>query len=126
MTTPLYYERARFFREHAGTSWNPTKETPAQGTWRGALALASAEMRAERIGLSFRWEVDQSTDSSDFIGESPTWNLWVCDCIDTDGESLAGSLGSVDFGRDGWPDGDNYARVVAAELALQYFAERAR
>lgn len=121
-----YYDRARFFRDNAGASWNPTKETQAQGTWRGALRLASAELHAERAGLSFSWEVDPGIDSSEFSDEKPAWDLWLCDCFMPDGESLACSLGAIDFGRDGSPHGENYARVVEAELALQYFAERAR
>lgn len=121
-----YYGRARFFRDNAGRSWNPQKETELQGAWRGALAFASAELRGERVGLSFHWENDQDSDSSEFSDEKPAWQLWVCDLIDTDGESLAGSLSAIDFGRDGSPDGQPYARVVQAELALQYFAERAR
>jgi hypothetical protein len=126
VTTSDYYSRARFFRDHAGSSYTPGKETPEQGKWRGALALASAELRGERAGLSFSWEVDPDSDSSDWSDERPAWEQWVCDCIDTGGESLAGSLSGVDFGRDGSPHGDSYARVVQAELALQYFSERAR
>ena len=123
---PTFWQRARFFRDYAGRSWNPTKETESQGAWRGALALASAELRGERIGLSFNWEVDQYSTSADWSDERPAWELWVCDLIDTDGESLAGSLGGIDFGRDGSPHGESYARVVQAELALQYFSERGR
>lgn len=120
-----YYARARFFHEHAGKCKRPN-ESWAQGSWRGALALASAELRGERAGLSFHWEEDRDTDSSDFSDESPAWTLWVCDLIDSDGESLAGSLSAIDFGRNGSPHGESYARVVQAELALQYFSERAR
>lgn len=118
-----YYSRARFFRDHAGSSYAPDRETLAQGTWRGALNLASAELRGERIGLSFNWEIDPDIDSDSFSDEKPAWSLWVCDCIGPDGQC---SLGGIDFGRDGSPHGESYARVVQAELACEYFSERAR
>lgn len=106
-----------FFHEHAGWSYDPAKETSAQGRRRGAQRLAKAERIASDRGYSFEWQVDH-IDSSEFSDEQPPWQLWCCVMRSVDGTVLQ-SLGGVDFGRDGDPWGDPYRRVVEAELALE-------
>jgi hypothetical protein len=106
-----------FFREHAGYSHGPN-ESAAQGRARCAAQLAAAESRAEKLGYAFEWEPDSDIDSSDFSDERPAWGLWVCDCRD-ENRNLVSSLCGIDFGRDGEPWGDTYARVVQAELAME-------
>ena len=121
-----------FFLKHAGYSYHPARETKAQGRVRCAQELAAAERRARAEGLECLWEVDPEITSADWIerGEDggpdrDPWQTW-CACLV--GQNAAGhdtvleSLGGVDFGRDGDPHGDPYARVVAAELASNYFA----
>lgn len=113
-------ETFNFFRERAGTSCRPGRETEAQGKARGAQALAYAEARARALGAVFAWQHCPDADSSDFTDAEPSWSLWDCVCYGSSGRVLA-SLSAVDFGRDGSPHSDPYARVVAAEQALEAF-----
>jgi hypothetical protein len=111
-------EREQFFYEHAGWSYHPLTETPERGRMRGARSLAWAEFIAEESGVTFEWGVDADIDSSDFSDETPAWLLWECVAYDADNEVIA-SLHGIDFGRDGEPDGEPYAKVVEAELASE-------
>jgi hypothetical protein len=103
-----------FFYDHAGFSYAPD-EPPENGKRRCAIALARAEARAHKRQYVVRWSIDPGIDSSDFSDELPVWSLWQAACYDANGEIQA-SLHGIDFGRDGHPDSDAYARVVAAEL----------
>lgn len=110
-----------FFYQHAGWSYAPDKETPSQGRRRCARALATAERKGSRDGLSFEWRHDPHTTSADFdegSDERDHWLLWECWCRNIDGEIVA-TLGAIDFGADGEPWSDPYRRVVEAELALE-------
>lgn len=112
-----YNKAVAFFKEWAGCSYTPGKETLAQGALRGARALASAELWADRHGYVFDWQVD-NVDSSEWSEERPAWPQWVC-CMKLDGRCVQ-SLHCIDFGRDGYPGWDGpYTRVVEAELALE-------
>lgn len=108
-----------FFREHAGSSYRPGRETEAQGRARGAQALAYAEARARALGAVFAWQ-HSDLDSSFFTDEDPPWQLWDCLCYGSSGRILT-TLSGIDFGRDGSPYSDAYARVVEAQLALEAF-----
>jgi len=112
-----------FFLSHAGYSYDPKTETKLQGRIRCAQALAAAEKQAKAADCTFEWQVDADCDSSDFSDEVPPWSLWGCIARDADGQIFA-SLWGIDFGRDGMPVGDPYSRVVEAELATEYKAER--
>jgi hypothetical protein len=114
---------AQFFHAHAGYSWQPEKETQAQGRRRCARALAAAELAGREAGLSFMWSIDPHTDSSDWSDERPAWRVWQCVCIDQ-ANRVRASLHGIDFGRDGEPHGDPYARVVEAELAHEALPSR--
>lgn len=107
-----------FFHEHAGYGYTPGKETPEQGRQRGAERLAQAEADARDAGFSFQWFVDPEITSADFDDSPDPWALWCCTIRNADGK-VVGSLGGIDFGRDGEPWGDPYRRVVEAELALE-------
>lgn len=109
--------RAAFFFAHAGYSWNPKTQTEEQGKRECAERLARAEEWASANGYSFDWRPDHVT-SKKFSNEQPPWMLWQAAIFDPDG-TIVGGLGGVDFGRDGQPWGDNYRRVVEAELALE-------
>ena len=109
---------AEFFYENAGVSYDPRKETEEQGRRRGAKSLAKAEKLAHERGYSFHWEQDDIT-SAEFSDDPNPWAIWRCLVRDESGE-VVGSLGGVDFGRDGEPWGDNYRRVVEAELAYEH------
>lgn len=110
-------ESIGFFKANAGFSYNPKTETKAQGMDRCARRLAAAEQWAREAGYSFSWEVD-CIDSSEWSGETPPWPQYLC--VIRNGEGvIVGSLGGVDFGRDGTPWNNPYRRVVEAELALE-------
>lgn len=108
----------QFFYEHAGYSRDPKTETKEEARERCARELAAAEKIGENRGYEFHWEIDPDTDSSDFDDSSEPWHLWQVVAEDRHGEPF-GSLGGVDFGRDGDPHGEHYARVIQAELALE-------
>lgn len=109
----------QFFLKHAGSSYYPGKETPAKGNRRNAKALAAAELSASRAGVMFEWEIDP--DGSDSAGEfSSEGPFWGCTIYDPKRDAI-GSLWGVDFGAGKAPWGDSYARVVQAELSLEYF-----
>lgn len=107
----------QFFKANAGYSYDPQLETPEQGKIKNARSLSKAERIARDKGYSFQWEIDQCCDSSEFSEELPSWELWSCLMIDSDGECV-NSLHGIDFGRDGQPWGNSYKRVVEAELAI--------
>lgn len=114
-------EAFTFFREHAGSSHRPGRETEAQGRARGAQALAYAEARARVLGAVFVWQHDDIGSSSFLTHEDGgPWALWQCLCYGSSGRVLA-SLSGIDFGCDGSPYSDPYSRVVEAELALETF-----
>lgn len=115
--TAYVRQHAPFFYEWAGCGHHPDKETPEQGRQRGADALAAAEYQAIRKGVEYRWSVDPDIDSSDFSDEKPAWKQWQCAALHN-GTCIA-SLHGIDFGRDGGPQSDPYARVVQAELAQE-------
>jgi hypothetical protein len=108
----------RFFFRYAGWSYDPAKETKQAGRWRCARALADAEAYAKDHGFSFQWEIDETCDSSEWEHEGEPYAVWSCLARDAEG-NVIGSLGGIDFGRDGEPWGDTYRRVVEAELASE-------
>jgi hypothetical protein len=116
---------ADFFYEHAGYSYDPANETPEQGRRRGAEELARASLEGFARHWSAVWEIDPDITSRDWDTDSPEHETWVCYVYDEHGEPI-GSLGGVDFGPDGDPTGDPYARVVEAELAAEHLQELAR
>jgi hypothetical protein len=111
----------RFFYDHAGWSFDPSRETPRQGRVRCAKALAAAEQEALRQGWQF--ELERSGEQYDWDGS--TFDVvagGACDgydasLYDESGDLLA-SLGGVTFA-DNNPRKDPYRRVVAAELARE-------
>lgn len=114
-----------FFYEYAGCGWDEKKETPAAARNRNAHALAKAERDARDHGLSFSWRIDPEITSADWSDEIPAHETWLCclhteDAGDDQPSHIAGSLGGIDFGAGGEPYGAAYARVVEAELALEY------
>jgi hypothetical protein len=107
-----------FFIKHAGYTYDPQTQTRMQGRIQTAQRLARAERLAHDSDCTFTWDIDQDMDSSDWTDELPSWSTWNCIARDADGNVFA-SLCGVDFGRDGSPDCDAYARVVEAELACE-------
>lgn len=107
-----------FFFEHAGYSYKVETESGFAGRTRCANDLVLAEARADDAGFSFEWDQDDIT-SEEFSDERPFYHLWRCAMKDEDGETLA-SLGGIDFGRDVEPWGQDYTRVVEAELACEH------
>jgi hypothetical protein len=116
-----------FFLVHAGYSYQPGKETKEQGAMRCARELARAERHANRKGWTVEWSIDPDSrsvvdtlaDDDDFSDERPTRALWQCVVYGRTGNRVPASLGGVDFGRNGGPHGDPYARVVAAECFME-------
>lgn len=131
-------EATQFFFDNSGSSYRPDRESEFVGRVLGANEMARAEAWARNAGALFQWCVDQ-LDSSEWSDERPAWDQYAClmymrcsDCTkDLDTEHaikdcsrklhyhIQQSLGGVDFGHDGSPRDDNYARVVEAQLALE-------
>jgi hypothetical protein len=106
-----------FFYQHAPWS-HGIDESPEVGRRRCAQELAAAEAAATDAGYEFRWEIDPDYTSAEWSDDPDPWQTWICHMINPDGNH-AGSIGGVDFGRDGDPWHDPYARVVEAELAAE-------
>jgi hypothetical protein len=113
----------RFFYLNAGYSYG-AGETPEQGRKRCARTLARAERAAANKGFSYRWSIDPHGSSADWIEpnedggrDNNPWQVWQCAMYNRDGR-IVDSLHGIDFGRGGEPWGDNYKRVVEAELAI--------
>jgi hypothetical protein len=118
----------RFFFDRAGASYVPGHETLESGTARGAILLAGAVRTGIERGWRVTWEIDPDADikpaKNYFVSGAPHWQALL---TDGSGDVLA-ALGSIDLGFD-IPDDpgsgprrpldDDYARVVAAELALE-------
>lgn len=100
----------KFFYDHAGYSYDPLTETPDEGRIRCAKNLSAAESLAREAGVSFEWVLDADADDP---------NKWGCMLHDAVG-NVQCSLWDIDFGPDGSPWGDDYRRVVEAELADEY------
>jgi hypothetical protein len=124
-TQPLNDDQ-RFFFDHAGYGYNPATETPEQGRTRCAIALEVAERSVRNLRhaepIAFVWEVDPDIDSSEYDDSEKPYALWQC-CLMVN-DTPANSLHGIDFGRDGSPIGAAYARVVEAELAAEWLADR--
>ena len=114
MRTPYH-----FFYSHAGYSYDLKTETPAQGKARCAKSLARAAAMARDTGLRCVWSIDPDSNASDFCDKY--YPLYRCFLVRGESEILA-SLHGIDFGETGQPWGDDYARVVEAELAAEHFA----
>lgn len=112
-----------FFLKYAGYSYDPATQTPMQDRIQCAQKLARAQTIAHARGMRWRWEYSD-IDSSDHRDDCEPYRLW--DCIMYDPLTLGqdapavGSLCAIDLGPDGTPWGDPYARVMEAELALEY------
>lgn len=109
----------QFFMAHAGHSYDPQRETLAQGRYCGARRLAAAERKASAEGVAFEWSIDPDCDSSDWQDGEP-YAVWQCLARDASG-AVVGSLGGVDFGAGGEPWGDPYRRVIEAEIVLDTY-----
>jgi hypothetical protein len=110
-------ERVAFFYKHAGWSYDPAKETPHDGRLRGAVALASAESWASRVGLSISWEDDWSVGNhQQEYGEAyDDGEPDTCEAALARNErgDVVASLSCID-GADA-----AYRRVIEADLALE-------
>lgn len=110
-------EAEQFFYDHAGYS-HRVDEPATSGRARCAISLAEAEAIAESRGWEVGWEEDPEPFDCD-CGSSECGNYqpYCASLRDSDGNVLA-SLCGVTFATD-TPNGDPYARVVAAELASE-------
>ncbi len=108
----------QFYYDNAGYSYNPKTETKEQGRIRCAKTLADAAVWATDEGIEFLWDMDIDMDSSEWTDEQPPWATYNCTALNWKGEAVAHICG-CDFGRDGNPHTDSYARVIQAELAAE-------
>jgi hypothetical protein len=128
------FEGYRHMRDHAGFSYDPTRETPDHGQVRCAVALARAEMALKRSPARVEWEVDHDADTSwldqtdDEMGEGfeafaterkrehERGDVVMMGAIlyAADGNVLT-SLWGIELSGD-W-ERDPYRRVIEAELA---------
>jgi hypothetical protein len=104
---------------HSGYSYDPTTETLDHGQSTTARELAAAEAEGIARGWEIRWEIDPDPEWGD--GPPADRDQWVATLVDSEGEYLE-SLGGIDFGPEGHPATDPYARVVRAQLTLDALA----
>lgn len=109
----------QFFYDHAGCSFDPSRETASSGLTRNAILLASAEEHAKREGWDVEWDIDPEADiiptANYFVSGAEQWTATL---RNLDGEPLANLCG-IDLGHNAVPETDPYARVIAAELATE-------
>lgn len=123
-TTVRLTDSEQFFYDHAGWSYDPATETKHHGRATGAIALADAERMARARGWTVRWEIDPDADTTPtedyFVSGNPQWIAILANSDSDDAEVLS-ALGGIDFAEayEVTPERDPYARVVAAELALE-------
>lgn len=115
-----------FFYRNAGYSCKTgaTVGEQLEARLSNAEDLATMEAMAKDRGFRAVWDIDRDMDSSEWSDEVPPWHTWNCTLWDYDenGQSaLCATLCGIDFGRDGEPWGSDYARVIEAELAAEYF-----
>jgi len=122
---PEEWERVLWFCTHAGTRYDPEYETQEEGTLRTGLLLAMAELwyagnkadqwELEPGELELEWQQDY-----DPRPDQPAFG-WACVLRRWDGREweVVGSLGGIHFAGGAEPWGQDYARVVEAELALE-------
>lgn len=119
----------KFFAQHAGFSYDPKTETPAQGKARGARRLAAAEAWAKAEGLEVVWEPEQA-NPVDVFGEPDPVNgpfydpdaeffcAVLCRPCSDHGTSCRHAEVLASLGMIADPSLE-YRRVVEAELALE-------
>ncbi len=105
-----------FYLKDAGWVYNPTMTRKDKLQY--ARTLARAEREAFEGGFFYHWSVDPEINSSYFSDDTDPWKLWQCSMYNKDGK-IVNSLHGIDFGRGGQPWGNNYRRVVEAELAIE-------
>lgn len=115
-------EAEKFHHQHGGFSYDPKKETKAQGKRRSAQQAAKAEKIAEELGWRFEWENDpEPYEMGDAETEAPD-EVLTCVLYDENGDVLA-SLGGI--GMSGTQrERKNYGRVIEAELAMEGASNR--
>jgi hypothetical protein len=116
-TTKATKQAIKFFVEHAGFSYDPKTQTPAQGKALRARALARAERQAANLGFTFEWSEDSCIGcdcSSDTCacGHGDPHECLCCIVRNAEGKVI-GSLGSI------CEPSREYRRVIEAELAQE-------
>ncbi len=120
----------QFFKAQAGYSYTPGKETPEQGRRRCARSLAQAEQWAQKNGVEFHIDYDQSPDvswmDSQELADYESGELLMldaiaytrCECCNS--RKVSASLGSISVRS----FDDPYLRVIKAELASEIKHEK--
>jgi hypothetical protein len=113
----------QFFYDHAGYSHDPATETSEHGHARCAMDLAAAEQRIARGGYRIEWDQDYEFDPycacEDDDCPAKTGPAYCAALFSADGIRVLASLCGITFERGHDYSDDPYARVVAAELALE-------
>lgn len=110
-----------WFKLHAGFGHDPATETREEAAHRCAVELAAAEEWARDNCVLPQWVRDETYSPDDYDLEDMPEIGWGCILTGPDGERA--SLWSITFDGNGEPWGKAYARVVAAELALELMPE---
>lgn len=112
----------KFHYEHGGYSYDPKKETKAQGRRRSAERAAKAEEIAEELGWEFKWEEDpEPYEMGDAETEHPD-EVLMLSLIDENGR-ICQSLGGIGFAGS-QSERKKQGRMFEAELALEEAANR--
>lgn len=107
-----------FFIREGGFGYDPATETADEAKLRGATQLAAAERWARDNCVFPQWVKDNNYSPDDYDMDGMPDTGWGCILTGPDGE--VASLWAITFdSEDSAPWGQPYARVVAAELALE-------
>jgi hypothetical protein len=107
----------KFFYERGGYSYDPKKETKAQGRRRVAEDAARAMQIAEEQGWQFAWEDDPEEYQMGDAEEERPRDVMQLILRDADGKVLQ-SLGGIGFNGTVREDRDQ-GRVFESELAME-------
>ena len=115
--------RYQWFREHSGYGAEACLALARAEQW--FLDNEADDYYPEVGSLRFVWEQDTDYDPTDY--DVPMSDIaWggILSALRADGRwRPLESLWGVAFGGDGHPDGDDYARIVRAELCLEAMPE---
>lgn len=113
-------DAVKFFYDNAGWSYDSARETSDRGRIRCAEDLARAEQRRKSEGAWVAWERDDIPFEDDVHGPDEygyVATLWQYDA-ESDAPACLASVGAVDA-----EAGDDYRRVIEAELASEAWPE---
>jgi hypothetical protein len=109
---PRRHAAFEFFMGNGAWSYDPETETSEQGRRRCAMELVAAEDKLRKGPYFWHVEPDDHPYDGDAPWDGPVWVVTLYNVADVDEPEVVAAMGGV-----ACDAGDDYLRVVAAELA---------